>query len=324
MGGYEMFCEQCGKARINGARFCENCGAPFVLEEMPNGPPVKAKSGKITQAPDESALPGMALMEKILLDLEQVTENSMPMGGETDQILVQANPIDSESVIDLVPPGADHIKSSTPPPDPPNQTLGQTNRSPASREWIYEFSFWKNPAILITTAKVLCLSLMVPTLLMFLLTLGDGLEEALQITKTILIFGAIVLSVLLALAYIIIGLNHGGRYLVLFQLDQSGVNHIQLRSQVKRAEAMGLLTALVGLAGGNMTAAGAGLITAIRHNLYTSFNKVKSIKAVRSRNTIYLNEALTKNQIYPEQGSFDDILEYIIAHCPKNVRIIGR
>lgn len=193
-----------------------------------------------------------------------------------------------------------------------------------SREWLYEFSLWKNPAILITTAKVLLIGLAAPTLLMFFLTLSeDGLAEALRVTASILGVGLVVMAVLLLLGYVLTGLIQGGKYIVLFQMDDKGVNHIQLQSQYSKAQAVGFLTALSGIVSGDLTTAGAGLMSATKRNLYTTFRKVKSIKIVRSRYTIYLNESLTKNQIYASNQDFDEILDHILACCPKGVRVSG-
>lgn len=193
----------------------------------------------------------------------------------------------------------------------------------ADLQWMYEFSFWRNPAILITLIKVLLISVLILVFFMFIITLGDGLVEALSVAGTILGYGVPVMVVLLGVSYVLVGLLYGGKYCVLFKMDDKGVYHIQLEKQFKKAQALGLLTALVGLSGGNITAGGAGLMAATKQSLYTSFKKVKSVKAVRSRNTIYINESMTRNQLYVENEDFDFILHHIVKHCPKNIRISG-
>jgi hypothetical protein len=94
-----------------------------------------------------------------------------------------------------------------------------------------------------------------------------------------------------------------------------------LKKQFAKAQALGFLTALAGLAGGNLTAAGAGLMAATKQSQYSTFAKIKSIKIKEKRNTIYLNEFPVHNQIYAPAENFSDIKEYIISHCPKNVKI---
>lgn len=190
-------------------------------------------------------------------------------------------------------------------------------------QWIYEFSFWRNPAILITLSKVLLISVFVVVLFMFIITLGDGFVEALRVSSTILGYGIPVMAVLLGISYLLVGLLYGGTYCVLFKMDDNGVYHIQLNRQFKKAQALGFLTALVGLSGGNLSAGGAGLLAATRQSLYTSFKKVKSVKVVRSRNTIYINESMTRNQVYVADEDFDFVLDHILKKCPKKIRITG-
>lgn len=286
-----MFCEKCGSPRVGDARFCEQCGTPFE---------VAAPDEPVELLPDpEPGIPAGKPMKQAAAP--PTSEGALKSGKATEK------PAGDRGVW----AGAAEANPS----DPSDELV---------RQWVYEFSVWKNPAILITTAKVLLLGLLAPTLLLFFLTLGDGLDEALAVAGNILGYGLLILAVLLAIAYILVGLIYGGKYLVLFQMDDTGVDHIQLQSQVKRAEALGLLAALAGAASGNVTATGAGIMAASRSHLRTDFKKVRSIKAVRSRNTIYLNESVTRNQIYPETGRFDEVLDHIIRHSPRTVRVTGR
>jgi hypothetical protein len=209
-------------------------------------------------------------------------------------------------------------------PIPEPKVMETTEPKPETNgdiQWMYEYSLWKNPTILITTAKVLLIALLVPVIFMFVITLSDGFMEAFNLSIMILFYGIIVMAILLAIAYPLIALRYGGSYFVLFKMDDKGVNHIQLDKQFKKAQAMGFLTALIGLSAGNLTTAGTGLMAATKQSLYTSFKKVKSIKVVKSRNTIYINESLSRNQIYATRDNFDSILEHILNNCPKSVKV---
>ena len=188
-------------------------------------------------------------------------------------------------------------------------------------QWMFAFSFWRNPTILITSAKVMLIALFVPAIFMFFISLSDGFMDALSISAIILAYGAIGMGILLIIAYVFVGLLYGGQYYVLFKMDDKGVNHIQLDKQYKKAQALGYLTALVGLSSGSLSTAGSGLMAATKQSLYTSFKKVKSIKVAKSRNTIYVNETLSRNQVYASNEDFDFILEHILNNCPKNVKV---
>ncbi len=187
--------------------------------------------------------------------------------------------------------------------------------------WVYEFSFWKNASILFTTWKVFMLACLAPGLLMFFLSLSDGLGEALKIALMVYGIGAAAVTVLLAISYPLVALLYGGKYCVLFKMDGTGVDHIQLQKQYRKAQAVGLISVILGLAGSNPTVAGAGLISAARQSMHTDFSKVKSIRIREKRHTIYLNETLFHNQVYAEPADFSFIREYILGHCKRGVRI---
>lgn len=196
--------------------------------------------------------------------------------------------------------------------------------STGSYNWMYEFSLWKNPAVLITVFKVMLIALMVPALFMFFLTIDEGIDVAFKLLVSIFGIGAILMSILMVLGYIMLSLTYGGKYYVLFQMDNKGVNHIQLDKQHKKAQALGFLTAIIGASTNNITAAGAGLLGASKKSLYTNFKKVKSVKFSPNRNTIYLNESLNKNQIYASGEDFQFVKQFILDNCPKNIRIIEK
>lgn len=188
-------------------------------------------------------------------------------------------------------------------------------------QWMYEYSFWKNPSILITLYMVMLISCAFPAGLMLLLSLGEGVLEALRIALTVFGICAMILIPLVSIAYLFLGLLYGGKYYVLFKMDDQGINHIQLAKQFKKAQALAFLMTMVGLAAGSATTAGAGLVGATKQSLYTSFKKVKTIKVKKNRKTIYLNESLNRNQIYADKKDIDFIVNYIINHCSDQVKI---
>ncbi|MBP1920672.1 hypothetical protein [Youngiibacter multivorans] len=279
-----MFCENCGYERIGDADLCEGCGKPFGT----------LNSSQETVVEEKNMEPEKAVVSEVAtkpVKMEKIAADSADSSSETEAAKAEKT--------------------------------GNITVNGSDLQWMYEFSFWRNPAILITVAKVLLISLFVPALFMFFITIGDGFGEALEIAGKIFGYGVLVMAGLLTIAYPLVGIINGGKYFVLFKMDDKGVNHIQLDRQFKKAQALGFLTALIGLSGGNLSAGGAGLMAATKQSLYTSFKKVKSVKAVKSRNTIYVNESMTRNQVYAEKEDFDFVLEHILRHCPKNVRVSG-
>jgi hypothetical protein len=182
--------------------------------------------------------------------------------------------------------------------------------------WLYELDMWRNPTVFITVARVLGISAGAVGLFVALLAAGDGLMTVLKILGGFAT-GYACIMLLVAIAYAVVGLAYGGKYCVLFELDEKGVKHIQLEKQYDQAKALGLLTMLAGAAAGNLTAAGIGLTSASRQSMVSRFTKVKRIKAIRRRNVIYVSEPLLKNQVYVSAPEYDFVLNYITQRCGK-------
>ena len=183
--------------------------------------------------------------------------------------------------------------------------------------WVYELGMFKNPSILFIIWKVFSAVSAGIWLFVMALEASDGdldMRNGIILTGTFLLFlaGMLVLS---TVAYLVYALIMGGRYCVLFEMDEKGVVHRQLERQAKKAEVMAAINVLVGMATANATQDGVGLLSA-RSELVSTFANVRSIQALRRRNTIKVNEPFAKNQIYCEDADFDFVLGYIASRCP--------
>lgn len=183
--------------------------------------------------------------------------------------------------------------------------------------WVYEMNMFRNPTILFTVAKVLGGVILGMWLLGLIIMLFEGDWDAmLGMTKVLgIVMG--VMAVLTILGYLVVCWMYHGKYIVLFEMDEKGIKHIQLPRQFKRAQAMGLITALVGLAAKRPTTAGAGLLAATKQASTSEFQHVKKVKAYPRRHLIKVNETLNKNQVYAEPEDFDFVLDWIRTRCPK-------
>ena len=131
---------------------------------------------------------------------------------------------------------------------------------------------------------------------------GD-LMETLQFVAqaAAILFGIfLVLSIIgyLVFAYII-----GGKYCVVFEMDEEGINHKQHDKHVKKSELAGAITVLAGLAGGNLSTVGTGILAASRTSMLTYFDDVKELEILPKEHLICLNETLSRNQVYAEDDS---------------------
>ena len=182
--------------------------------------------------------------------------------------------------------------------------------------WAYELNLYKNPTIIFLIWKIFGFILLGLWLFMVLLEFIDdslSLETLLDISEVMLLFG-LGFGVLCLVGYLVYALMMGGKYCVLFEMDERGVNHIQMAPQVKKVEAISILTMLVGAMAGRPGVVGTGILAAARTSMYTAFADVRSVEPIPGRDLIKVNELLNKNQVYAEKEDYDFVLNFILAH----------
>ena len=197
-----------------------------------------------------------------------------------------------------------------------NVTKNITRGEDGAYRWVYELNLYTNPTILFLIWKifgVICLGMWI---LMVLMDIGDSdfwWAGFFDVTRACLLF-TLGFLLLCLVGYLVYAMIMGGKYCVLFEMDEKGVNHIQMAPQVKKAEAIGLLTMLIGAAAGKPGVVGTGLLAGARTSLYSSFDTVKSVEPFPRRNLIKVNEFLSKNQVYAEDEDFAFVLDFIRSH----------
>lgn len=192
--------------------------------------------------------------------------------------------------------------------------------------WIYEFDMRKNPTILISVLRVLLLAFGILMAGMLALHLIEGVMTSFAeywgfYSGMLILLG--VLLVLAVIAYLIVAKSFGWSYWVLITMDEEGVVNRYMKQTFEKAQALGWLTALAGLAAGNLTTAGAGLASATRDVSASVFAYVRKVKAVKRRHVIYVNQLLGHNQVYAEPEDFDFVRNWIADHCP-NAKVRGK
>ena len=183
--------------------------------------------------------------------------------------------------------------------------------------WVYEMHLLKNPTIFLTSLKVILIASGIVWLLgLVFVTLFDDmdLEQFLFWTKLMLIMMGVFVG-LTILAVLILAIILKGKYLVLFEMDETQVTHIQMPRQVKKAEVIGWITVLVGALTKNPTAMGTGMLAAARTKSTSEFVHVRRVKACRGRDLIKVNQLLNKNQVYVGEEDFDFVYHFIKSHC---------
>ena len=178
--------------------------------------------------------------------------------------------------------------------------------------WVYEFNMLKNPMILLGLLKMFLFILIGMWVVFGLFRIGDdGFVGAFVAQTKELLIPAVILFGLSIVSYIILACIYGFKYCVLFEMNETGIRHIQMEKQYKKAQAIGWLTAMVGAAAGKPGVMGTGLLAAAKNEQATEFSKVKRMRALKVFHTIKLDGLLNHNQIYTDPEDYDFVLDYI-------------
>lgn len=182
--------------------------------------------------------------------------------------------------------------------------------------WAYDVSLVKNPVILFMLWKIFGgIAFGLYLFILLITTVEKNFVRAvseLGLLPVWFIGGALAFS---TFGYLIYAIINGGRYCVLFEMDDKGIKHMHLRKQFKKAQVVGMLGALVGATTGNLSVAGAGLLASSRYSIYTAFSDIQYIKPQKHFNTIKFGSLLDNNQIYAEKDDFDSVLTFMYQHC---------
>ena len=179
--------------------------------------------------------------------------------------------------------------------------------------WVYEVKMLKTPAMLVTLYKIFGIIIAAVWLL---IAITSGFDNFLELCKWFLIILA-GLAVLILLGYLIVAAVYGGKYCVLFEMNETGLRHIQVPRQYKKAQVLSFIAILAGAIAGNPTVAGAGILSASRNSLASEFRKVRSIKPIPAQHLIKVNSTFSKNQVFVDEEGYDFVLNFIRSHCPK-------
>lgn len=182
--------------------------------------------------------------------------------------------------------------------------------------WKYELNMITNPVIMFTVFKIFFYIILVALLIFCpILYISDGdWDGVLGMLKAMGIVLAI-FAVLTFLGTALLNLTYGGKYVALFEMDEDGISHNQLPSQVDKARKLGWLTFFVGLFAKRPTTAGAGLLSTTRNSSISIFKKVRRVRSRRWLHTIKVNQLFDRNQVYVPKEDYDFVLDYIKSRC---------
>ena len=147
--------------------------------------------------------------------------------------------------------------------------------------WVYEFNLLTNPTILLTVVKVFLGIIAALVVLGVVLTIPDLVQGYADAEDVLGVFRsggimALLFIVLTIVGYAIYALMNGGKYCVLFTMDDEGITHKQLPREFKKAQVVAGLNVLAGLAAGNLSQMGMGILTATHDTTVSTFSSVSA------------------------------------------------
>ena len=189
--------------------------------------------------------------------------------------------------------------------------------------WVYELDMYKSSVIIKEIWRAMGIAIVIVLAILFAINIMDSdFMETLQFIAqaACILFG--IFLVLSIIGYLVFAFIIGGKYCVVFEMDEEGINHKQHQKHVKKSELIGAITVLAGMAGGNLSTVGTGVLAAARTSMLTYFDDVKELEILPKERLIRLNETLSRNQVYAEDEDFAFVASYIQARC-RNAKVKG-
>ncbi len=187
--------------------------------------------------------------------------------------------------------------------------------------WAYDFKLFKNPTILLLLWKIFGFIALGIYVFVFFLSLGDHgfwFEGFFELTK-VFVFFMLGMMALTLLGYLVYAIIMGGKYCVLFEMDEKGVTHTQAPKQFKKAQVFSAITAVTATDVGTL---GTAILAGSKSASHSEWRLVKSISCHPHTCVIKVNAPLNKNQVYAAKEDFAFVRDYIVSHCP-NAKLKG-
>ena len=182
--------------------------------------------------------------------------------------------------------------------------------------WTYEVSLLKNPMIFLLVWRIFFFIFLGIFAMILFFDFIDGRMVGDRLLSDLKIMGIVfaVMTGVVGLGYLLYAAMMGGKYIVDFEMDDVGVNHIQTPKQAAKAKKLGAVTAAAGAASGRASVFGAGM-NAQRTEMYSEFSAVRKVKLCPRRHLIKVNGLLSRNRVFAADEDFAFVRDHIISHC---------
>ena len=186
--------------------------------------------------------------------------------------------------------------------------------------WIYELNILKNPVILITIWELFGGVILVQIIFSLILEAIDGNISS-WFNEYVLSPGVITAPAILFgfsfIVFAVYGCVCGWKFIVLYEMDDNGVNHIQMPRHFDRSMALSWVTAMAGVGDSSFSTSGAGILAASKFVSTSNFEYVKTVIRKKGLHFIKVAEIFEKNRVFVDEADFEFVWEFITRQCPK-------
>ncbi len=187
--------------------------------------------------------------------------------------------------------------------------------------WDYRMRIFKDASVPKTLIKIFLFTVIAIMVFVLALALIEG-----DLTTSVFIevaegFGLVFLglTVLTLLSYyVVFAAIHGGKYDIVYKMDDKGVSFITAKGTMDKVKKTALLGAVAGIAAGSLPTVGSSILAATRSSMYTKFAAVTKVVIYGRNKKLVLTEShIAKNHIYAQQDNFEQISKHILGKCTK-------
>ena len=187
--------------------------------------------------------------------------------------------------------------------------------------WDYRMRIFKDASVPKTLIKIFLFIVIAIMVFVLVLALIEGDLTTSVLIEVAEVFGLVFLGLtLLTLIayYIVFAVLHGGKYDIVYKMDEKGVSFITAKGTMDKVKKMALIGAVAGIAAGSLPTIGSNILAGTRSSMYTKFSAVTKVVVYnRSKKLVLTESHVAKNHIYAEQDNFEQISKHILKKCTK-------
>lgn len=183
--------------------------------------------------------------------------------------------------------------------------------------WVYDVNLFTNPTVFFDVVKVMLISMGLVAVFALLIgaCTGNITMTSLQGLGTGFVIALAVILALSFVGYLVYAVMVGGKYTVLFILDEKELVHQEYGKTLDKAKLIGELAVIAGAASSRPGTMGMGLTAKTRTSMTTTLSSVRRVVPRRWMHTIKVNERFEKNRVYVKDEDFDFVYNFLLEHC---------